>query len=265
MRSSRLLVAGGMSLVVFSGCIPAGSERSAFETQTQEFGLVSGDTTPPSGGGSGTSTTGFRRDLRLVLNNTDPDSDVVTSFVAWVSPASIRSADQQDALINGGYVQLATEVKIGSVFTLVPGTFVFNGSGTAGRTTVLMTNAGGREPSLTFDLITPDVLLVFMAPPTSCESPAFVYEEDGVPLESFFYEGPGTGAALAGATNAGAAKTLAQIDVYECNPLRPGVFLKVGGGARAANEFFEGAQVQFDFARLHAQDAPAATVTITNR
>ena len=80
-------------------------------------------------------------------------------------------------------------------------------------------------------------------------------------LEQFFNEGE-FGAALAGATNAGAAKTLAQVDVYQCNPLRPGLFLRVGGGAAAENEYFEGSTIRFEFRRIHPQAGPAATVSI---
>jgi len=175
-----------------------------------------------------------------------------------VNVSSIRTAEQQDALLAGGYVQLTREVQLGTAFTLPPGTFIYSGPGVAGATPVRLLAAqgdgDGQPTTEAFDIITPDVILAFSQPPVSCDSVAFFYTVDGEVLNE-----PGLGA---GATGAGPLKTLAQIDVYECEPFQPGVFLRLGGGARMSNEFFEGNDVRFDFFAGPDQNGDFANVTI---
>ncbi|MFO0838713.1 MAG: hypothetical protein U1D55_09305 [Phycisphaerae bacterium] len=271
-RITRALA--GLLPVVVAGCgIP--SERNPFLTFTEEFGLgVLGTTTSNQGtGAQGATTTGtFRRTMTITLANNSPSGQLRTSLAAWVNPSSIRTADQQDALLTGGYVQLTQEVRLGSAFSLPAGTFVFNGGGIAGAIPVrLDVAAGPLETSGTqgaitpvtqqIDIITPDVVLVFLQPPEACDTIAFVFEKDGEPLPSAPISG--VGGIFSGATGLGSSKTLAQVDVYQCLPLMPGVFLKTGGGAKQSNEYFEGENLRFDFFRAAAANGDACTVTIS--
>jgi hypothetical protein len=64
-------------------------------------------------------------------------------------------------------------------------------------------------------------------------------------------------------TSVGGHKTLAQIDVYQCEPLRPGLFLRIGGGTKAANEYFEGENVLFEFNEGADANGNFANVTIS--
>lgn len=218
------------------------------------------------GGSGGSGTARFRDTITLTLVNNAAEADLNVSFAAWVTSGSIRSADQQDALIAGGYVLLTREVQIGTVFTLAPGTFVFNGPGLAGATPLVIGAAGVDAmgdplPSTrAVTLITPDVLLVYSEPPRSCESVAFSYTVDGFPLEIEPVEG-GLGEIFQGATGSGPRKTLAQIDAYQCQPLRPGLFLRTSGGARQSNEFIEGEDITIDFFLQADANGRAATVS----
>jgi hypothetical protein len=251
------------------------TERNPFLVATENFGTsIFRDDEEDRAGAGATAEAEFRRTLSLTLANWDADGELNTSWVAWVSPSSIRSADQQDALLSNGYVQLTRTVQLGTVFTLTPGTFVYNGSGFAGATVVRVDYAtpgdSDTDPvtptEVTFpDLITPDVLLVFSQPPVSCDTPAFFFTLDGLPLD-LTPEQDSLGAEFGGATGRGAVKTLAQFDAYQCSPLRPGLFFRPGGGAREDNEFFEGQDIRIDFTRvaLGAEDL-AAFVTVGDR
>ncbi|MBU0617164.1 MAG: hypothetical protein KKI02_05570, partial [Planctomycetes bacterium] len=212
------------------------------------------------GGAAGAALDGeFRRLMTVTLANQHPMAELNTSFLAWVSPSSIRSGEQQDELLENGYIQLDYEIQLGSAFTLVPGTFVYGGAGTAGATTVRLPptrqdiEGGAPDPSLaverTFSVITPDAILVFSQPPVSCESVAFYFTIDGDPLTSEPLTGVGDVFAGPTSTQAG-LKTLAQIDAYQCDPFRPGLFLRIGGGALPDNEFFEGQDIRIDFSPL---------------
>jgi hypothetical protein len=198
----------------------------------------------------------FRRPITLSFTNNHDSANVETSFAAWVNVSSIRSAEQQDALLRGGYVQLSREIQLGSVFTLVPGTFVYNGAGFAGATPVTLacplSETADRTTSSEFTLITPDVLLVFSQPPVSCDSVAFVFRSAI------------SGAATGPSTGSGGFKTYAQVDVYECEPLRPGLFFKSGGGAKQPNEFFEGDSILFEFNQAPDANGDFANVTISS-
>jgi len=256
----RLGVMCGLVLAC-GACTQLGVERNPFLTYAEVFGIGGTSSTTPGGtpGGAGTEET-FRRPLVLTFENHHSSAVLDTSFIAWVEVGNIRSADQQDALLRGGYVQLTQAVQIGTAYTLPVGTFVFDGPGMAGATPVQLapgTNAnqqqGGQqtiEPTATsFTLITPDKILVFSQPPVSCDSVAFTYSVDGVVLA-----GPVTGV--------GGYKTLAQVDVYECSPFRPGLFFKGTGGALKPNEYMEGEPIMFAFQEAEAAGGAFAVVTI---
>ncbi len=253
----RLHVNCGILLLLVVGCIPAGNERNAFWTMTETYGVTAGiGAEGPDGGGPGAAAEGeFRLPMTLTLTNNHESANVEVSFAAWVNVSSIRSAEQQDALLRGGYVQLSREVRLGTAYTLVPGTFVYYGPGLAGATAVTLacplTETADRVISRDFTLITPDVLLVFLQPPVSCDSTAFVFDSVLVPGEETV-------------TGAAGFKTLAQIDVYECEPLRPGLFFKSGGGAKQSNEFFEGDTILFEFNQAPDADGNFANVTISS-
>jgi hypothetical protein len=267
MRSVLSLIAVVVA-VALAGCLQTVSdERNAFLAFTETFGSsLTGDQPGGGGGGGGGggATDQFRAVLTLTLVNNNPVADLNVGFAAWVEASSIRTAEQQDALISSGYVQLTREERIGSVFILAPGTFVFNGPGKAG-TTPLLIRPG--QSSVT-SMITPDVVLIYQAPPVSCETPAFSFTEQGFPPDAT------TAGALAPGVAGGpidadsssldffGVKTLAQIDAYQCSPFRPGLFLKLSGGGRAANEFFEGEALQFDFVRAPDAEGNAAFVTV---
>lgn len=245
----------GLSLLmcVVVACQPAATERNPFLGFTEEYGVPTAQQTISTSGGSADSSaeTPFRATLVLTFRNSHPSADLNTAFVAWVNVSSIRSAAQQDALLRGGYVQLTRETRLGTAFTLPVGTFVYQGSGTAGATSVTLgpgQAAGGATAAApttrAFTLVTPDAVLAFVQPPSSCDSIAFLFSQDGVPLNSVPFggaEGP-----FSGATSYGGLKTLAQVDAYQCTPFRPGLFFS-RGGMREANEYFEGEDITFDF------------------
>ena len=272
-----------LTLTSMAGCPGAAtSQKNPFTTAAEAYGAsmfgASDDDDMRSGGT--TLDTDFRQLMSLTIANRHPEAELNVSFAAWVSPSNIRSGDQQDALLANGYYQLDEEVRIGSVHTLVPGTFVYGGSGMGGTTSLRLAptrattqddtgdtgddaadDTGDEDTTdeavvnvsqsveRAFELITPDVILVFSHPPVSCDSVAFYFTVDGDPLTS---EGiSGTSNIFAGASSqASGLKTLAQIDVYECDPFMPGLFLRQGGGALSDNEYFEGQDVRFDFSPI---------------
>ncbi|MCA9242757.1 MAG: hypothetical protein KDA32_02290 [Phycisphaerales bacterium] len=264
-----------MSLAIagLTGCLTSATSTStsAFATFTElfgdfDFGDVNTDTT---GGRPTLADATFRSMVSLTFANAAADADMETSLVAWVNGNSITSAAQEDTLINNGYVQLTTETRLGTALVLPIGTFVYGGPGVAGSTRVrLGAGTAGEgdgaavEPSTrTFQLITPDGILVFEDPPVSCESAAFVFKQDGRPLESEAIP-QGLGDVFEGATGAGGIKTLAQVDAYECDPLRPGLFFRSGGGTLATNEYREGAAITITFFLEPGPNGAAAVVTI---
>jgi hypothetical protein len=251
---------------LLGGCPTFSGERNPFVPFVEQFGLGQNQTDDTTGGsGTGTSSTEtFRSDITLTLVNHHPAGDLNTSVLAWVNVSSIRSADQQDALLRDGYVQLTRSVQIGSIATLQPGTFVFNGTGFAGAIPILVdADEGGTGVAETLSFTVPDTILVFSQPPVSCDSVAFFFTDDDGDLvagSTIDVEG-----SFAGATLDGPQKTLAQVDVYQCDPLRPGLFLKAGGGARQPNEFFEGENIQIDFFEVPDADGNAAIVNFIPR
>lgn len=247
----------GMTLAC--GCVgQSGDERNAFLTFTENFGTTaSRDSDDDAGGAPGLDATeAFRREMSLTFANNHPNADLEFSFIVWVLPNSIRNADQQDVLFRDNFVQLGVSVSIGRAVTLPPGTFVFNGPGVAGATSVRLRSTGAEgaiDPTLaqtvTFDFVTPDGILFFSQPPESCESVAFFFSRDGVPLTSEGQTGlSGVGNVFAGPNSPfGGQKTIAQVDAYQCDPFRPGLFLKIGGGALDSNEYFESQDIRVDF------------------
>lgn len=260
MRLPRLLLIG----ILAAGLVGCTSfvEVNPFLTLSDAFGisgLQSGDDDATGGSGSSAATEQFRQPITLTFANGHPNAVLDTAFVAWVNVSSLRTAEQQDALLANGYVQLTREVRLGSVFTLPIGTFVFNGPGTAGATPVRLGPAQGggddggddiTAQAAQYSLLTPDTILVFSQPPVSCDSVAFTYSNLV------------TGEVLEGSSEAaGGFKTLAQVDVYRCNPFRPGLFYRETGGTPAENEYQEGQPITFTFTQGSIGDA-FATVTI---
>ena len=259
-RSRAVLVLAALACASLSGCIGQSADtRNPFVTATEQFGNVSSGADGADGGGSGVAVEGqFRSSMTLTLANNHPFAELNTSFIAWVSPSSIGGQEDEDDLLRGGYVMLDAQIQVGSSLLLVPGTFVYNGPGVGGATAVRLDPARAEigddgsftlDPSLAvteeFGLITPDGILVYSQPPVSCENVAFFYTVDGDPLTSGYIST--VGSVFAGPENAGGLKTLAQVDAYQCDPFKPGLFLRVGGGSRNDNEYFEGEDIRFDF------------------
>ncbi|MBK9120801.1 MAG: hypothetical protein IPM18_14575 [Phycisphaerales bacterium] len=263
--SPFLVVAAG-TLMGLWGC--NGGESNPFLTFTDLYG-TSGrqsqvDDSGSGGGGGGVGDT-FRRTMTLTFRNNHPSAEANTQFIAWVDQSSVRSVSQEDALLRNGYVQLRESVQIGTAHILPVGTYVYGGGGVAGATALVLRrssdDAGAQTTALPsevdFTLLTPDAVLVFSQPPVGCDSVAFIYTDRGTPLAS-----QGVAGALGpfeGSTRGGPFKTLAQIDVYQCSPLRPGVFFSRSGAGRKTNEYLEGEPVLFEF---NANPTPAGNFAI---
>jgi hypothetical protein len=267
MRLGRLGILCCGLLGVAGACTQSFTDKNPFLGYTEEYG-VAGQTQTNTGGTAGgvAAESAFRRDSVVTFSNNQPSADVNFSFVAWVNVSSIRSADQQDALLRDGYSQLTREVRLGTAIVLPVGTFVFDGGGTAGATNFVIghaqaaTGQTAAAPAVqAITLNSPDALLVFVQPPVSCESVAFFFSRDGAPLTAVPVGDPS--APFGGATGTGGFKTLAQVDVYECDPLRPGLFFSQGG-ARQPNEYFEGEDVTFNFLETPTAAGSFCTVTI---
>ncbi len=237
----RLLSGCGVVLLgLLAACgTPTAGIINPYLTLANTFGVTpTGVDRETEAGGSVTPAGGaFRRNVRLLMQNIHSAAQVETFWIAWVEAGSVRSPEQQDDLLRAGYTRLTAPVAIGSVFTLPVGTYVYNGPGLAGATPVRLGIPGARVGSPTYEisLLTPDALLVFSQPPVSCDSVAWrLLDSRGNVLP-----GPVSGP--------GGFKTLAQVDVYQCEPLRPGLFLRVGGGRPAPNEYLEGDTILFIF------------------
>lgn len=255
----------GLALV--TGCTGGNGTTNPFLTYAEALGVGSSGGSSGSGSNGSTGQTSaqiFRRAMTVTFANAHPTADLEFNYVAWVNTSSIRSAEQQDELLANGYVQLRADLKLGSVFVLPAGTFILNGPGTAGATRVFLKATGGggavsTESAVT--LITPDAFLVFSQPPVSCDSVAFTYSRNGDPLTDEF-QNIGEASPFEGSSGLGGFKTLSQVSAYQCEPLRPGMFLKIGGGARSPNEFFEGETITFQFNELPDASGDFAIVTI---
>lgn len=254
-----LITAG---LLAGAGCGLTGGDLlpiNPFQTYSEQFGATASstsDATAGSGSTAGDTGTVFRQGMNISFENRSTVGELETSFMAWVEVSSITSAEQQDALIDDGYVQLSRSLDIGAAFTLPPGTFVYGGGGTGGATRILLQPAETED----LELLTPDAILVFLEPPTSCENVAFLFREEGRVIEGFqLADGF---AVFAGATSVSGRKTLAQIDAYQCSPFEPGLFLRRTGGVAQSNEFSEGAAVTFGFQLAPDEAGVAGFVTI---
>lgn len=271
MRYGRL----GLALCALLGAglacssLTTSTVENPYLTYTEEYGIAAQQSTNASAGASGTATTPiFRRDLTVTFRNNHPTAELNTSFVAWVNVGSISTAQQQDALLSSGYTQLSRAVTLGTAFTLPVGTFVYQGSGTAGATPILLGPAQAATETATtvtptttaIVLNTPDAILVYSQPPVSCESTAFYYTQNGEPLTAVPVTG-GVGP-YGGANTTGAFKSLAQVNVYECDPLHPGLFFSQTGAGRQSNEYLEGEDIAFDFNATADTTGSFAIVTI---
>jgi hypothetical protein len=266
MRTSWHKLWIGAGLLVLAACSQYAVERSPFLGYTEEYGIAGQQQSSSSSnnGGSGADALGrFRLDQTVTFKNNYGDAEVNFSFIAWVNVSSIRNADQQDALLRGGYSQLTREVRIGSAFTLPVGTFVYDGGGLAGATAVVLgrgvTSGAAEQATVTattreITLITPDGMLAYSQPPVACDTVAFYFTDDGQPLTGF-----ATG--YGGSNLLGTYKTLAQVSAYQCSPFHPGLFFS-SGGARDKNEYLEGEPITFDFYLLPNANGDAAVVTI---
>lgn len=261
-------------LIGATGCgLTAGGERNAFLTLTETFGsqLLGEEDQNQVGGGDVQAPTQFRATMTLTLVNASTSADLNVRLAAWVNVGSVRSREQEDALFSAGYVQLEEDIRLGNAFVLPAGTFVLDGAGLAGARSVFLpasvgdaAEGGEEEPaglsSVAFDLVTPDAILLFYAPPVSCDSVAFVFTQNGEPVQDNAIASVGT--VFGGSSSSGGQKTLGQINVYQCQPFRPGLFLKRTGGAARPNEFFEGDDIRVEFRRIPDANGAAATVTI---
>ncbi len=272
MRWIGLAIATSLSILC-GGCplVSDGDTVNPFLTiAEQRLVESSSDTTSQtsSGGTSGTAATAlFRQNLTLTFANNNANADLNFNYIMWVNPSSIRSAGQQDALYEAGYVRLTSELPIGSAFTLAPGTFVHDDEGHAWFTRVSLRAAGGEDADnvtaneASIETITPDAILFFLDPPESCDSVAFEYLDEGDVIT-----GDPLGGSLGifgGATTTGGFKTLAQVDVYQCDPFKPGLFLRTAGGNRESNEYVEGESVRVDFNPGPTAAGAFATVTFS--
>lgn len=273
---NRPILLSVLLAVVAAGCATSTQNINPFMVFAETFGVGGTDSQGQSGGGGSgaTSQVAFRREVTVTFRNNHPSAELNTLFVAWVDISRVRTAEQQDALLAGGYVQLAREVQLGSAFRLPVGTFVYNGGGTAGATSVVLGRAaatqegdtegdaqtGPTSTTLDVTLITPDVILVFSQPPVSCESVAFYYTDGGDPLTATPVGG--SEAPFSGSTGTGPFKSLAQVNVYTCDPFRPGLFLQLTGGSAATNEYFEGDAITFDFNPIANANGDFCLVTI---
>lgn len=255
-KSVRRLALLGLAVLVGLGCAPVSLERNPFLTYAGAFGFLDVGDDGASGRRGDTGEEIFRDEMNVTFVNLHNGAHVSTSYVAWVNVSSVRSADQQDALLRAGYVQLVEELTLGSVFTLPVGTFVYNGPGKAGATPVRLGSPelpGGLPTEISVNLVTPDVFLMYYHEPVSCDSVAFAFLnfELGTVLT-----GPTTGA--------GGFKTYSEVDAYQCDPLRPGFFLDVDAGTQEPNEYTEGAQIVIEFTSAADNDGNYARVTVTN-
>lgn len=272
-------------LMLTGGCPSSSTTDGTFPylTYAETFGVAApaGSQAVGSGAAGVEGDAVFRLPLTVTFQNVHNNATLDTSFVAWIELGSIRTQEQQDALLRGGYVQLAETVTLGTAYTLPVGTFVYNGPGVAGATQISLGPAQGGAPDFvqgeatpgegegdegetgdsgarvptetSIELITPDVILVFSQPPVSCDSVGFTYSSL---VTGEIVPGPATGV--------GGYKTLAQFDVYECSPFKPGLsFRSVGvAGLPEPNEFQEAEPITFTFYSGPVNQGAYCTVTI---
>ncbi len=264
----RSVFVGGSVLLLGVACFTAGcigtiGETNGFVTLVEDLLNVpiggDGGDGGGGGGGGGAEDVAFRRDMSLTLANNAAGADLNVWLAAWVEASSIRSAEQQDALIDAGYVQLQREVTLG-VLSLPAGTFVLAGPGAGGARRVVVpsaqpganplvgnvTLAAGTALTEQLTIMTPDRILFFTEPPVSCESVAFFFTRDGEILDSPALS-QGGDEEFEGANFRLGRKTYAQISAYICDPFDPGLALLQGGGVAESNQYREGDAIRVDF------------------
>jgi hypothetical protein len=268
MRIASLILVALAGAALLGGC--PGNEATSignpFATLT-DIGLVqvnvdNDDTEVPSVGaieGEDVSRT-FRQPMTVTFQNFNTQRELLSNFLAWVEPGSVTTEAQRDALVSSGYVLVEDSIDIGSAFTLVRGTYLYQGTAGANLERIELGEfgaTGGIPSERSLTLVTPDVILLALEPPVSCDSVAFRFVDQGDVITETRGDSqadagavPDGGILWANATNVGVNKTLAQVDAYQCSPFRPGLFLRVGGGARDVNEFVEGDEVIFEFYRF---------------
>lgn len=241
------------------------TSRNAFLTLTQTFGsdLIPDADGDGIGGGAPVDPLDFRAPMTITLMNMTTTGDLSVKLAAWVNLSSVRTEVQEDALFRSGYVRLQEDVEIGTVFKLPAGTFVLGGGGLAGARSIFLRAADGppdfgEDPGgeqvdftprvLTLEFVTPDVILLFDAPPISCDSVGFRFTAEGQTLTDTSISAVGD--VWGGATSVGGQKTLAQYSAYQCSPFLPGLHLKQSGGAFASNEYLEGDSITVQFTRF---------------
>lgn len=260
----RPCVCLAMCLGILAGCVGEANTVNPFLTFTEAFGISVGGLADGQAGAQGVATeAGFRQPLTITLRNNHSSADLEVFVAAWVNVNSVRTATQQESLLNDGYVQLTEEVRVGNAYTLPVGTYVYGGPGLAGATRFVVPPASGEGESTVpgtqlLELISPDVVLAFLHPPVSCDSVAFMYTRNGEPLEAV---PAGAAGPFQGANRGGGFKTLAQVDVYQCDPFQPGLFIRLAGGSPASNEFLEGENITFDFYEVADANGYFAKVT----
>ncbi len=277
-RNFRVCALSAVAFVVGCGTETLNTARNGFLTLTETFGseLLGEDDEAQGGSGGEVAASEFRAPMTLTLLNLTTSADLNVRVAAWVNVSSVRTVEQEDALFRAGYVQLDEDVRIGEVFDLPAGTFVLDGRGLAGSRTLFLPASVGEDmmeeappteeeegasiSSEVFDLVTPDAILLFWAPPVSCESVGFEFTQDGQPVEDARVDA--TGLIFGGSGNNGGLKTLGQFDVYQCQPFRPGLFLKQTGGGAEPNEYFEGDDITVEFRRFPTAGGIAATVRV---
>lgn len=128
-RTMAIGLISGVALLL-GGCpgqtVVDGASRNAFQSLAENFGSTRLSDEDRGGGVITDADTIFRQPLTLDLANFEWQGDLEVQFIAWIDPSSIRSREQEDILIRGGYTELAQTLQIGSVYTLPPGTFVYN-------------------------------------------------------------------------------------------------------------------------------------------
>ena len=259
--SSALLIAGCTNLFDLTATSTSNTIGNPFATLSDN-GLVEANITTESSDVSTGAAAGadadvsFRDTMTVSFVNTATDRTLSTNFIAWVEPGNVRTETQRDSLISSGYIEIPDQITLGVAYSLVAGTFVYQGSGGSGLERILLGPTGPGQTivpsSSSIALVTPDVMLVYLDPPTSCASTAFRFLDEGDVITEAYAGGGGTDGSIifGGANNIGPNKTLGQIDAYSCDPFKPGLFFRQGGGLQLSNEFVEGDAVTFTFLRF---------------
>lgn len=281
MRSLRVLLAVGAMLGFLATCTPfvpsqnpysllstlpgetpSDSDTDFFNILADLFDVVPEAITPP-----GIANPTFRPLLDIVLENNSGAQLVETKIAAWIKESSLPEDEEARGVAEGelrgdGWVRQEEDQVFGRVTIEGPVYVYRRGLATGGATIDLKIAAANTNladlrdsigvvivPRLTF--VTPDGFLLFYDSPDSCESIAFLYTQNGIPLQ-----GP--------SDFGGGQKVLRQVQGYQCDPFMPGFFLDEGG-TREANEYAEGDFVNIRFSAGASGDGDFAEVIVLNR